>query len=414
MGLKILLLGSPHIERDGQPVVIRLHKALALLAFLAVSEESHSRDTLASFFWPDDNQRRARSYLRNALWVLKGALAESALVVLREEVCLRLQSSIWVDVASFQRHLRAAEVHQHSHRPDEDCQSCIDSLSKAAELYRDDFLSGFTLRDSPPFDEWQDYHGESLRQQYGSTLERLASLHGTRGHYSDSIAFARRLALLDPFNERAQRLLMDGYYRTGRRPEALQQYQDYAQVIKRELDIAPSVEITAFYHAIKTESIALSDKPFPEATESAVPPLVVQLTGGEAATTTSRALPILVSPITPPPETPCVGREHQLEMLDSLLQESVNGHGKSVLVSGEPGSGKTTLILEFSRRAQKRNADLIVAGGTGRVQHGLREPFAVFRDVLGVLLGEIEQRWAGGTLTAEGVSEILCKPLILS
>ncbi len=38
--------------------------ALALLAYLAVTRQSHSRESLAALFWPDYDQSRAHAYLR--------------------------------------------------------------------------------------------------------------------------------------------------------------------------------------------------------------------------------------------------------------------------------------------------------------------------------------------------------------
>ena len=41
---------------------------------------------------------------------------------------------------------------------------CLAHLTAAVELYSEDFLAGFTLPDSPTFDEWQFFQRESLRQ----------------------------------------------------------------------------------------------------------------------------------------------------------------------------------------------------------------------------------------------------------
>jgi predicted ATPase len=42
-----------------------------------------------------------------------------------------------------------------------------------------------------------------------------------------------------------------------------------------------------------------------------------------------------------------VGRERELEALDSFLNSAVEGKGKTVFISGETGSGKTRLTREF-------------------------------------------------------------------
>ena len=49
-----------------------------------------------------------------------------------------------------------------------------------------------------------------------------------------------------------------------------------------------------------------------------------------------------------------VGRERELQSLDERLDETLALGGKVVLVSGEPGVGKTRLVEELSRRAEER------------------------------------------------------------
>jgi hypothetical protein len=58
---------------------------------------------------------------------------------------------IWLDVAAFQA--RLAQARAHGHPRGETCPECLAALTEAAALYRDDFLAGFTLTDSPAFDD---------------------------------------------------------------------------------------------------------------------------------------------------------------------------------------------------------------------------------------------------------------------
>lgn len=65
--LKLLVFGSPRLERDGRPIELNLRKALALLVYLAVSGRPHSRDALATLLWPESDQREGRARLRRTL-----------------------------------------------------------------------------------------------------------------------------------------------------------------------------------------------------------------------------------------------------------------------------------------------------------------------------------------------------------
>ncbi len=54
--LTLHLFGPPRLELDGHPITTDRRKALALLAYLAVTRQSHSRETLAVLLWPDRRQ----------------------------------------------------------------------------------------------------------------------------------------------------------------------------------------------------------------------------------------------------------------------------------------------------------------------------------------------------------------------
>ena len=58
-GLRLLLLGPPRLERDNAPVNLERRKALALLAYLAVTGEPQSREALATLLWPDHDESQA-------------------------------------------------------------------------------------------------------------------------------------------------------------------------------------------------------------------------------------------------------------------------------------------------------------------------------------------------------------------
>jgi predicted ATPase len=55
----------------------------------------------------------------------------------------------------------------------------------------------------------------------------------------------------------------------------------------------------------------------------------------------------------PSQPAPFVGRERQMAFLMERLQAAGRGEGGVVLVSGEPGIGKTRVLAEFSARAQQ-------------------------------------------------------------
>ncbi len=245
---RLLVLGPPRLEQDARTVELSRRKAMALVVYLAITRQPHSRDALATLLWPQSDQSRARADLRRVLSDLHKALGESWLETTGEEVALQT-ANLWTDVENFRRLLTASQTH--GHPLDAPCPICLRTLTQAVSLYRDDFLAGFTLPDSPAFDEWQFFQTESLRGELAHALERLVTSHTLQTNFEAAILFARRWVALDPLLEPPQRALMRLYAATGQHTAALRQYQNYARLLDEELNAAPSAEMLALYERIR-------------------------------------------------------------------------------------------------------------------------------------------------------------------
>jgi tetratricopeptide (TPR) repeat protein len=101
-----------------------------------------------------------------------------------------------------------------------------------------------------------------------------------------------------------------------------------------------------------------------------------------------------------------VSREKELARLDAFLKDAVAGQGRVCFVTGEAGFGKTSLALAFSRRAQQRHGDLLVAMGSCDAQTGLGDPYLPFRELLGMLTGAVDERGAKGVATEENTQRL--------
>src|SRR5437762_6611816 len=112
--LALFLLGPPRIERDGVLVNVDTRKAIALFAYLAITQQHHSRDTLATLLWPEYDQPHARATLRRTLSALNKALAGSWLEIGREAVGLNQNANFWLDVEHFSNLLAQCRTHGHS------------------------------------------------------------------------------------------------------------------------------------------------------------------------------------------------------------------------------------------------------------------------------------------------------------
>jgi len=396
--LALYLLGPPRIEHDGVPIKVDTRKAIALLAYIAVTGESHRRASLINLLWPEYDRTRGRAALRRTLYALRKAFAGDWLDADREEIGLNPSVDIWLDVDQFYRHLAACETH--GHLVTEICPACIAPLTDAVALYRGDFLSGFGLKDSFNFDDWQFFQADALRRELAGALERLALCHSAQREFELAMGYARRWLALDPLNEQAHCQLMQLYAWSGQRSAALCQYEECVRVLEDQLSVPPEQATTQLYKAIR---------------EGRAPPLPVsqhlqpleERRKDETLSPPDR-LPDL--PAQPPPflegeeavERPVfVARERELAQLAGFLDGTLAGRGRVVFVTGDAGCGKTALIQEFARRAQVAHADLVVAWGHGNAHTGIGDPYLPFREVLGLLTGDVEAQWAAGAMTGE-------------
>jgi serine/threonine protein kinase/tetratricopeptide (TPR) repeat protein len=95
------------------------------------------------------------------------------------------------------------------------------------------------------------------------------------------------------------------------------------------------------------------------------------------------------------PAAPFVGRDLELSKLEGFLNQAIDGNGRVVFISGEPGIGKTSLSDEFLRRARARFRGLSVSRGRCVEQYGTGEAYLPFLDAIGGLLdGATRERLA--------------------
>jgi DNA-binding SARP family transcriptional activator len=386
--LALYLLGPPRLERDGAPVKVNRRKVIALLAYLAVAGQGpvgrpHAREALATLLSPEFDTSRARNELRRTLSVLNRLLGPDCLIVDRETVSLDPTAALWLDVDRFCRSLAACDAHDHP--PNTPCPDCVPLLEGAVALYQDHFLAGFTLPASLAFEEWAFFQSEQLRNRLAGALERLVAWHSGQHAYEPTILFAQRWLALDPLHEPAQRQLMALYARAGRRAAALRQYRACLRALEEELGLPPSAETTALYQRIRADREVEVAAPTPPPRPSATPAPPAFLTEEAEAATAER--PVFVA------------RERELAQLSRHLEAALAGQGKVVLVTGGPGRGKTALMREFARRAMDRHPDLVVATGNCRAYTGIGDPYLPFREVLSMLTGDVESRWAAGAIT---------------
>lgn len=260
--LAIFALGPLRIELDGKPLQTSRHKALALLVYLAMRPGKQSRGVLSGLLWPEYEQEKAFAYLRRTLWEIHTLLGEGWIEADRDAIGINPKVDILLDVVEFQTHLEA--FHRHKHPALTVCLECMAHLHTAALLYRGDFLSGFFLRDSVSFEDWQFFQNEALRNDYSGALQKLVRLLRNQNSFDEAALFARRWLALDTLNEEAHRELMMIYGLSGQRSHALRQYKECQRLMQTELKVAPEEATIALYEQILSGNQLWAEENRPE------------------------------------------------------------------------------------------------------------------------------------------------------
>ena len=314
--IRIYLLGRFEIVREGQKLRADewpRRKAAALIKYIAIQKRL-VKDQAIDLFWPDNDLDSGANNLYRTLHELRQTLNKTLgpdtaeLVFGFEDSVLSLNESVWVDVFEFERLCSVFTKSQ---------SELIASREQALALYQGDLLP------DDLYAEWTLTLRESLRRQYHEASLALATLYRDTRQYDRIFPLLTPLLAQDLADEPIHRELMRAYALTGRRHDALRQYQTCVQALASELDLAPEPETAALYTQILDGQLSPSpgSQPTVKARSGSI---AVQL----------RPSPLLV------------GRETEFETL-RLWQESVQrGHGQTILIAGDTGVGKTLLAGE--------------------------------------------------------------------
>ena len=313
--MELRLLGGLEIMKDGLPVTGFVStKAPALVAYLAVTGASQSREHLAGLLWSDAPEMDARASLRVVLSNLRQTLGAETLSITRTHVGLAGIEAIGSDLAEFLAATGETSTEGQA----------IEPLGRVDNLYGGDLLAGLIVRDAPLFEEWLVTERERIRLRAIGALESLAERRSASGDHAGAADALRQVLEIDPWYEVAFRMYMEQLALSGRRNAALVQFDTFSQLLERELGVAPEPETVELHTRIRNDEFRLASpasKPEPAPQPAARP--------------TSR-------PVWRPANS-FVGREEELELLGRYLRDpSV----RLISLTGPGGTGKTRLALQ--------------------------------------------------------------------
>lgn len=310
--LRLYLFGMPRLEYQQSPIIIDRRKALALAAYLGVSEPHQSREVIVSLLWSDLDHEHGRSALRSTLHSLTAPVPFEWIQSDRGSISLN-RERVWIDTDEFRALL--ADTSSHGHPIDTLCDQCVDLYERAIALYQGEFLAGFSLPDSLEFDEWQRTQRDWLHREYAALHKHLSNVYAQTEQLDRAIAHAQAWLAADAFHEPAHQLLMRLYAANGQRADALRQYKQCIEMLDREFASTPTGETIKLYETIQADRLS---------------------TRQYAASRSGELLSIL-----PPLPALVVGREESLSEIKQRL--SAPGSRPVTVIQGWPGVGKSTI-----------------------------------------------------------------------
>ncbi|MCB9746489.1 MAG: AAA family ATPase, partial [Alphaproteobacteria bacterium] len=356
--LEIRLLGPTTVLLDGEVVALPpSQKTRALLVYLALTPHAVSREGLCGLLWPHADDPRGA--LRWSLSRLRAAVDQGARPIVkasRRDVALELGATPVDALAA------AAAVRELRTCPTEALSAHVRALS--AELAAD-----LQLDDSPEFSLWLAAERERFR---GLALEaRRALIDRLAEQPEAAIPHLRDQVREDPLDEEARARLVRMLGVTGRLDEAEAQVQA-AREARRAMGATPSGELgRAWREARGAPQARVAPRPQAPARRE------------------SQEL---------------VGRGVELSwLLEALGAVLSSGQGRLLLLTGEPGVGKSRLLSALLENARSRGVAVL----HGRAHEVELRPYGPWVDALRQLRVLSDPEWLRrlGPLVGEGERE---------
>jgi DNA-binding SARP family transcriptional activator len=247
--LRVTSLGRFQLTRGAEVLdACKTRRSIGILRYLLTRRHrSASKAELMELFWPGADPRQAAHSLHTAISNLRrylGCGGASYLLYQGGYYLINPQAQIEDDCALFQQLLEEAE----RHRRLGDDRAAEPAYLRALACYEGDYAA----------DErelvWAAAERERLRALQLAALEQLGRLYAAQARLEAAIDCYQRLLRHEAHREDIHALVMECYRRLGRRGEALRQYERCADVLARDLRIAPADTLRALYHAIVAEA----------------------------------------------------------------------------------------------------------------------------------------------------------------
>lgn len=341
--LQYRILGSFDVTRDGRALDLGGPKQRAVLAVLLLSANRPvSAGRLVDAVWGDDPPDKAEASLQAYVSNLRKVLEPdrpprtASRVLTTEPGGYRLVAERdQVDALRVEDLVTAAQAQRRSGDLDGARATLRSALEQCGPLLPE--------MDGEP---WLLDAAARLDALHANALETCFEVQLDLGLHHESVPELESAVAAHPLRERLRAQLALALYRSGRQTDALRGLSEARRVLVEEVGIEPGPELRRLEAQILGQAAELEHRP-------PVAP------GGDTDTWSGperrRSRPPAALPETAPADRPdeqrCstgfVGRREELEALVDSLRGTIAGNGRAIVVSGEPGIGKTRLVEEL-------------------------------------------------------------------
>jgi DNA-binding SARP family transcriptional activator len=326
------VLGPLQVIADGRELPLGSLQQRAVLALLLINlGEPVSRDRFVDELWGERPPASAGHAVQVYVSGIRKSLRGCAVEIRSAGSGYLLEvDSDRVDACRFERLVLEAQ-----RRLTEDPSGARGLFEHALGLWR-----GRPLAEFADF-EFARQEADRLEELHAVALESLVEGRLAAGEHAEVIAEITGLAAENPLRERPRRLLMLALYRSGRHADALAAYRDAVAALD-EIGLAPGPELRALEEAIlRHDPSLLRGSARPVEGFTALHP-------AEGADLDAWPLPAVLRS---GPTAAFVGRADERAALEISLDQAREGARRVVLVSGEPGIGKSRLATFAAHRA---------------------------------------------------------------
>lgn len=293
--IEILVLQNPKVLVNKQEMMLPYKKVEALLYYMAV-EKSATRDQIATLLWEECDESSARKNLRHALYTIRKVFGEELIASpTRQNLELNHELEIKSDYDWFL---------------EED----------AIEVYQEDFLQNFYLKNAGAFETWMHLKREKLKEIYLNRLyEKMQNVEILSLEKTEKLF--EQYTKAEPIDERVYITMMQKYAGQRLYYKGIRIYQQFAARLHAELGASPGKEIHELYKELMEVWVSKKEQ---------------KADGLEGD-----------------------GRERERCLLRGIYQKFLVGEPQTVMLAGESGIGKTYLAESFLKEIQEESVIIL-------------------------------------------------------